>query len=87
MTRIFDDLRDLATLDWITIRARSWADTANDPDRKRRKQAEFLVWRFFPWKLVRRVVVFDAAMQARVQSLLAAAGSSIPVDINRQWYY
>lgn len=87
VTRFFDDLRDLATLDWATIRARSWADTANDPDRKRRKQAEFLVWRFFPWALVRRVVVFDAAIQARVQSLLANAGVSIPVDIQRDWYY
>lgn len=87
ITQFYDDLQDLATLDWATIRARVWFDTATDPDRKRRKQAEFLVWRFFPWALVRQVVVLNAAMRVRVKSLLAEAGVSIPVDIKRDWYY
>ena len=40
-TDFFDDLKDLDKIDWDLMQARYWHDTNNDPDRTRRRQAEF----------------------------------------------
>lgn len=45
ITHVDNLLADLERLDWNAIRSRHWADTPEDPDRKRRKQAEFLALR------------------------------------------
>jgi len=39
------------------MQARYWSDTNTDNDRKRRRQAEFLVHNFFPLRLVEAVGV------------------------------
>ena len=41
-TQWFDDLNDLDKVDWDMAYADYWADTVDDMDRQRRKQAEFL---------------------------------------------
>ena len=52
-TDFFDDLKDLDKIDWDLMQSRYWNDTNDDPDRKRRRQAEFLVHEFFPWSWCR----------------------------------
>jgi len=44
----YDDLLRLDTIDWPLMRSRYWNDTNQYPDLERRRQAEFLVHRFFP---------------------------------------
>ncbi|UTW68357.1 DUF4433 domain-containing protein [Anaerobacillus sp. HL2] len=39
-------------MDWDVMESKYWFDTDDDPDRKRRRQAEFLVLRHFPLELV-----------------------------------
>ena len=46
-SRYFDSEADLGEVDFAATEARDWRDTDDDPDRKRRKQAEFLVHDFF----------------------------------------
>jgi hypothetical protein len=87
ITAFFDDLARLPELDWASIRATQWGGPKVHPDLKRRKQAEFLVHRFFPWDLVRGMVVLDVGMQARVRDILARAGRAAPVAVRRAWYY
>ena len=41
----FDDLSRLDQVDWNMVGQRYWTDRADDSDRQRRKQAEFLVYR------------------------------------------
>ena len=48
-TNFFDDLNYLRAIDWDVMESRYWNDTNEDNDRKRRRQAEFLVRYFFPW--------------------------------------
>jgi hypothetical protein len=88
-TSWFDDLRKLDRLDWPTIYAEWWRDTPDDMDRQRRKQAEFLVHRSMPWRLIERIGVCDAAAQRRVQTALAAysARRQPSIVIERSWYY
>ena len=84
-TDFFDDLRDLDKIDWKLMEARYWHDTDEDPDRKRRRQAEFLVHRFFPWKLVSYIGVYDQAAAETVRKVLGKA--NLEIGIERGWYY
>jgi hypothetical protein len=41
-------------VDWALMEAERWNNTQDDPDRQRRRQAEFLVYRSLPLTLERR---------------------------------
>jgi len=62
----FDDLSELTKVDWDAVAARYWADTIDDMDRQRRKQAEFLVHRACPWDLITEIGVLDPGTKSRV---------------------
>jgi hypothetical protein len=86
-TQWFDDLEDLVKVDWDMAYADYWADTVDDMDRQRRKQAEFLVHRFCPWDLVSRIGVLNEAVKQKVERILDRKKISMPVEVHRQWYY
>jgi hypothetical protein len=86
-TQWFDDLGALNQVDWDMVYADYWADTVADMDRQRRKQAEFLVYRFCPWEVIARIGVINGGIKVQVESILAKYGIQTPVDICRQWYY
>lgn len=89
LTNWYDDPARLDEVDWDLVSARYWADRPEDNDRKRRKQAEFLVWEHLPWSAVAGIAVLNDAMQARVEAAMApypiAAGTKALVK--RDWYY
>ena len=87
LTDFYDDLQQLDEVDWKVMPLKYWHDTAEEPDRKRRRQAEFLVHRLFPWDLVTEIGVWTAAVQAQVQAALAATPHKPPVTIRPGWYY
>lgn len=87
MTDFYDSTDKLCMVDWEVIESRSWGDRPDDPDRKRRKQAEFLVSGFFPWELVDKIGVYDEITQANVNELLALVPSKPEVSIESDWYY
>jgi hypothetical protein len=84
-TDFFDDLKDLDKIDWNLMEAKYWRDTDDDPDRKRRRQAEFLVHEFFPWELVSYIGVYDRSIAGTVGKLLKGDGPKVGVE--RGWYY
>ncbi len=47
LTNFYDDLTKLDCVDWQIMNTQYWRDTIEDNDRKRRRQAEFLVYDFF----------------------------------------
>jgi hypothetical protein len=87
LTDFFDDLRDLHKIDWEVMESKYWNDTDEDPDRKRRRQAEFLVHEFFPWQLIASIGVHGQTTSDRVQEILAKAKHKPDVHIKRAWYY
>jgi hypothetical protein len=87
ITRFFDRKADLGQLDWATIHARSWSDTPRDPDRKRRKQAEFLVHRFLPLPLIHEIVVGADITRQIVARAVATARANFPIHLRHDWYY
>ena len=84
-TDFFDDFADLDEIDWPLMNAKYWSDTDADGDRCRRRQAEFLVHNFFPWKLFSEIGVYNAAIAQKANQIVA--GSNIPVSIKGAWYY
>ena len=88
-TRFYDDLAHLADLDWSVIDADQWSRTEADPDRQRKKQAEFLVHREVPWGLVLGIAVCNDTARSRVETLLASfdPGLRRPVAIRPKLYY
>ena len=69
-TRWFDSLDDLGQVSWDVVNAKYWADTPEDNDRKRRKQAEFLVWEGLDWSLIRGIGVRNSSVKERVEGIL-----------------
>ena len=86
-TQWFDDLTNLEKVDWDMVYTDYWADTVDDMDRQRRKQAEFLVHRFCPWTVVTHIGVLNNAAMVRVEDILRRHDVETPVYTRRQWYY
>jgi hypothetical protein len=86
-TRFFTDLEAITNVDFEVMRARYWNDTSEDGDRKRRRQAEFLVHTYVPWELIREIGVLDSQMRDRVNLLLRGETHVPPVRIRAGWYY
>lgn len=83
----YEDIADLDKVDWEAVYATYWNDTLVDPDRQRRKQAEFLVHVFCPWDVVQEICVLNEAMRQRVTSIIGQHSISTPVQIRQKWYY
>ncbi len=86
VTQFFEELHRLDQVDWKIMKARYWRDTDEDMDRKRRRQAEFLVYDFFPWELVEEVVVMRASQIAAVQSGITS-GWMPAIKAQPSWYF
>lgn len=83
----YNDVADLELLDWNMIPAKYWTRTEEDNDRKRRKQAEFLLHQHVPVAAIISVVVYDQEMADWVVPLLAEAGVNFTVHVLPKWYY
>lgn len=88
VTQFFADPGQLTeVVDWELMRARYWANTEEDGDRVRRRQAELLVYQAVPLELVEELVVIDDGVRCRVDELLAEAGRGLVVHVRRDWYF
>lgn len=89
MSEFFDDLSHLDRIDWDIIKGKVWHNTLDQPDRKRKKQAEFLVHHFFPWQCVIGLATISEPMAERVREVLVETGVSHQPQVKAlpQWYY
>lgn len=89
-TAFFDEIEYLygdGVIDWEIMEANYWADTQEDGDRKRRRQAEFLVHQFFPWQLIQEIGVINPAIQTQVREILQSFKVQTCVEVYSKWYY
>ena len=87
LTEFLTGTERLDTIDWEVIGAKIWRDTSDDPDRKRRKQAEFLVHGSVPWDCFDRIGVIDHRKARRVEEIIAEAKHQPEVVVEPGWYY
>jgi hypothetical protein len=74
-------------IDEEVMQATYWNDTDEDGDRKRRRQAEFLVHQALPWSLIRGIGVISGSVQTQVLQILTQHGQTTPVVVRPRWYY
>ncbi len=87
LSRFFTDLGDLEQIDWKIMQAQYWKDTLQDGDRKRRRQAEFLVHEFFPFSLIERVCTRNREIALNVSALLKPLAQKPGIQVEPSWYY
>lgn len=88
LTSFYDDLDSLEqNIDWAVMELRIWKDTADDPDRMRRRMAEFLVYEELPLDLVAGIGTFDDATADKVRDQFEQHGRVTHVATKRDWYY
>jgi hypothetical protein len=81
------DLDNDDFIDWPLMTWKYWNNTADDPDRKERRQAECLVHPRVPWQVIEGVVTKTERARAQVQSVRGSAGHPTPVSVSAEWYF
>lgn len=79
----YSRLDDLGKVDWVAVASTDFRSMSV----KEGKQAEFLVYESFPWKLVERIGVMDLRVKAQVEAAIAAADHKPFVAVEHGWYY
>jgi hypothetical protein len=74
-------------VDLPLMKERMWSSTVEDPDRMRRRMAEFLVHQRLPMELVAGIGVYGARMSASVTSLAKTMGWDVKIVIRPGWYF
>jgi hypothetical protein len=88
ISEFFTDLNEVMDhVDFNLMRATFWNDTDERPDRKRRRQAEFLVHGQVPWALIESIGVMSEAIRVQVLEMMQVCDHRPPVDVRREWYY
>ncbi len=84
----FDDLDRLyEVIDWELMESKYWFDTEDYPNRKCRRQVEFLVYECCPWRLIREIGVINGRYQEQVIQILGNVDHQPPVKVYSNWYY
>jgi ssDNA thymidine ADP-ribosyltransferase, DarT len=88
VTQVFDDMSLLdSMIDWEVMDALIWKNTAEDPDRMRRRMAEFLVHDHVPISCLASVVVRTEAAKQRAVDTLGTHRVALPVQTPPGWYF
>ncbi len=87
MTRFYTDESGFNELDWENIYATNWRNTEDDPDRQRKKKAEYMVKGHVPVGCFAYFLTFDENCKQKVESLQTGAQTTIPVKVSNRAYY
>jgi hypothetical protein len=87
MSKVYDQAEHLDKVDWAIMRERYWNDTLEDPDRMRRRMAEFLVHDQLPFGAIKHVVAMTTQVAELTQAVLESGPHRPSISVNRNWYY
>ncbi|NPV00880.1 MAG: DUF4433 domain-containing protein [Brevinematales bacterium] len=88
LSDFYENISELDILDWEVINNNYWADTEDDNDRKRRKQAEFLVYEFLPFFAIQKIGVYNNIIEKKVREIVKTHPQySLQIEIRPEWYY
>jgi len=86
-TQFFNDRGYLNQVDWRAVNLKQWNNTAEDPDRKRRKEAECLVYKELPFESISAIAVYNQEANDYIFNVLNKKNITLPVSIKQDWYY
>lgn len=83
----FNNIDYLNYIDWDIMFSQYWNDTVDYPDRKRKRQAEFLVYQSLSWQSIKEIGVIDERMKQFVTAIIQKNRLQTPVYVRPEWYY
>lgn len=86
-SQAFNDDNYLDRIDWEIVKADQWSDTEEDPDRKRRKQAEFLIKQELDINAILGIATFNDNALKKVNNELNNHAIEIKTVAMSKWYY
>ena len=87
LSQFFNQEADLKEVDWKTVNLERWNDTEDDPDRKRKKQAEFLIHKDLPFSMILAIVVYNENAKSIISTKLAANNIKCNIVVKPNYYY
>ncbi len=91
ISEFYNDITDLDKLDWHSITTTDFKDdnADGDPDRKRKKHAEFLIRNHVPIEYIQGIVVYNQERHDYVAALVQQYNRNITVHVNpkKQFYF
>ena len=89
LTTYYNQVDGLSQIDWDIVTSKYWGSTPDDPDKMRRKQAEFLVRTYVPTVCLSGVIVHDDAAGDKSNEIMNRVGIILPIyiDNNHNYYY
>jgi len=87
MSNWFEDIDSLDFLDNEYIKRLRWENTDEDPDRKRRKQAEFWIKQPLSIDLITGIATFNEVCNERLSELVNKYQRNITVKTKPNFYY
>ena len=79
----YDKLEYLNEVDWSVMPVQYWSDS----EVKEKRQAEFLVHDWCPWKAIEVLGVISSTVAQQVQAMMAESPYKPKIEIHREWYY
>ena len=87
LSKFYNDTKKLNKIDYDVINDWSWHNRDEDPDRKRRKQAEFLIETSVPLNAFTEIGVMNDRIKQKVEKILIRFKKRISVSLQNRWYY
>lgn len=89
LSQFYAEVEALDRIAWEVMAGTYWNDTAEFPNRKQLRQAEFLVHRTFPWEAIEFLAVRSSTTKTQVERVLSTAPqrSTKPVRLVPRWYF
>ncbi len=74
-------------LEWSMIEATDWHNTTENTQRKRIKEAEFLIKSDVPLQCLIGLIVYNETAKSRLEQIIREATLGISVIVRRDYYY
>lgn len=83
LATFYNNHLDLNQLNWSAIEATNFSDAQT----KEGKQAEFLMFDFFPWELIEKIGTFNNTIVPSIQNVLTSIKHQPIISVERNWYF
>jgi len=87
LSNFYNQEKDLIHVDWKVMNRRYWNIEAADNDIKRRRMAEFLVYKHFPVEAIGLIVTKSPDKMKQIMQILTNFGLTIPVEVRQNWFF
>ena len=89
LTSYYNRIEDLVNVEWSIVGMKYWYNDENNPDRMRRKQAEFLVKNHIPIKCISGIIVYDQSVKEKIVAFMVETGCVLPiyVDCDHKYFF